>query len=160
MTAVCTVELHVAVNNIKMSSVAQKWVFFWRICVAGNNNKFLELYVEHPIMLFYFTKLGISRQLPESRLTEIRPVGIMLTQKDLRLLINRRARWSWTGCFRNYANAPEISNFIYVLCRKNSSLYFEKRTYQCATGGTIWNQNVGQNTCNLRRLNGAVYCTV
>jgi hypothetical protein len=39
----CVVELHVAVNHIKIPSAAQKY-FFWQIYVAGNN----ETYVKCP----------------------------------------------------------------------------------------------------------------
>jgi hypothetical protein len=58
------------------------------------------------------TELGISRQFPESRLTEILPVETVLTQEDLGQVDKRTDdqqtdMTKLTGCFRNYTTAQE-----------------------------------------------------
>jgi hypothetical protein len=82
---------------------------FWRICVAGNNKILLDRHVESCCSIS--TELRISRQFPESRLTEIRPVETVLTQEDLgqtdRRTDDKQTNMTkLTGWFRNYATAP------------------------------------------------------
>lgn len=76
--------------------------------MAGNNKTLLDLHVEYPIL----TRLGVSRQFPESSLTEILPVGIVLIQENLGQ-IDRRTDGQktdmkkLTGFFRSYATSHE-----------------------------------------------------
>jgi hypothetical protein len=91
---------------------------FWRICVAGKNKTLLDRHVEYCRSIS--NKLGISRQFPGSSLTEILPVETVLTQEDLRQIDRRTDDQQTdmtkpTGCFRNYATAPETSIFLAVL---------------------------------------------
>jgi hypothetical protein len=48
--SICIVELRVTVNNIKISSLAQK-LLLWPVFVAGNNKMYVGRHVKRPIFL-------------------------------------------------------------------------------------------------------------
>lgn len=61
MPSLCIAVVRVTVNYITIVNVSPKCL--WRICIAGDNNNYLRLYVECPIFLSDFNQFEISRQI-------------------------------------------------------------------------------------------------
>ena len=61
----CIVELHIAVNNIKISSLCtKKKRSYGQFLFAGNNQKCVGLHVERPVFFVsILAKFGVSEQL-------------------------------------------------------------------------------------------------
>ena len=95
MCSVCTVVLHITVNNIQTMNVAQR---LWQICVTGYNKTYLCLHVSCPIFFSEFKQIRSF----SLKVLDIKSHGNPSTG-------NHAVKCGQlTGAYQDYANMPKV----------------------------------------------------
>jgi len=106
MHSLCTAELHITANNIKIPGVRQK-LFYGEFMTPPAMQRTLCLHVKYRTFLSDFNQIpsfsmNCHEKSPVPNFTEIRHVAMALTHPDRRTDVTKRR-----GTFRDYTNKPK-----------------------------------------------------
>jgi hypothetical protein len=103
-----------SLSTILRYQVLHKNAFLANLCGWQQKNV-LELHVEYPILLFCFNQITSFSTVPRIKADGYPSGGNHADTKGLRTDDQQAYKLKPTGCFLNYAIAPETSNLLAVL---------------------------------------------